>query len=434
MPLLFLTGSALLAQTGGTPSQMPSEPKTLQFVNGQWFDGRKFTSQTLYSVKGLLTRKKPPVVDETIDLHNGFVVPPFGDAHNHMFDGDYNIQQQMQMYLKDGIFYAQTLCNSLKGARSVAAQVNTPFSVDVKYAHGCLTGNNSHPIPTYEALGMGYYNSKDMEAHKDEILKSRRRENDCYYIVDTADDLQKKWPLILAGKPDIIKVILLHSEDYDKRLKEKGYGEGIDPKLLPQIVARAHQAGLRVSAHVDSAGDFHNALVGGVDEMAHMPGYYVGANENVLTYALSPDDAALAAKRSVDVIPTANLAEDMPDTASQEKTRANQLRNLKLLKDAGVKFGIGTDSYGTDALKEALYLSKTGVWSNLEMLKIWCEDTPRRLFPRRKIGSLREGYEANFVVLEADPLANFDNVTKIALRCKQGYLLPPPSTEKAATP
>lgn len=36
---------------------------------------------------------------------------------------------------------------------------------------------------------------------------------------------------------------------------------------------RAHQAGLRVSTHIETAADFHHALVAGVDEIAHMPGF-----------------------------------------------------------------------------------------------------------------------------------------------------------------
>ena len=412
-------------------SSTPSPPKAaanttsaknVQFLNGQWFNGKSFASLTFYAVNGLLTRRRPVVVDAVVDLHNGYVVPPFGDAHCHHFDGASNIAQQIEMYLRDGIFYAKVLTNSLSGARAVADKVNIPTSVDVKYAHGGLTGSNSHPIPTYEGLGLGYYNSADMIAHKDEILHSRRRENDCYYIVDTSPDLARKWPLILVGRPDFIKVYLLNSEHYEKRRKEQGYGEGIDPQLLPQIVSRAHKAGLRVSAHVDSAADYRNALAAGVDEMAHMPGYYIKPDEDARAYILSIEDIALTARRGVNVVPTANLADDTTG-GERDRTRSVQIHNLKLLKEAGVKFGIGTDSYGTDALKEALYLSKLGVWNNLEMLRMWCEDTPRHLFPKRKIGCLREGYEASFVVLAADPLTRFDNVTKIALRCKQGDVL-----------
>lgn len=423
---LGISSAAQLPAPTATQQVLPL-PKTYQFTNGQWFDGRQFVPQTFYAVNGLLTHKKPPVVDEVVDLHNGYVVPPYGDAHCHHFDAAYNIAQQTEMYLHDGIFYAKVLTNSLSGARAVADKVNIPTGVDVFYAHGGLTGSNSHPISTYEGIGLGYYNGKDMEAHKEQILKSRLRENDCYYIVDTSDDLEKKWAGILAGKPDFIKVYLEHSEDYETRKAHRGYGGGIDPKLLPQIVARAHAAGLTVSAHVDSASDYRCALKAGVDEMAHLPGYYVGINENILTYTLSPEDAKETARRGVHVTPTANLTDYMERADEKQKTQTNQIRNLKLLKDAGVQFGIGTDSYGTDSLKEALYLSKLGVWNNLEMLKMWCETTPRAIFRKRKIGYLRDGYEASFIVLKADPLANFDNVTQIALRCKQGNVLQTPA-------
>ena len=195
MGLPLMPGSVGASQPPAPPRAPVQSPKTYRFTNGQWFDGKQFVPQTFYAVNGLLTHKKPAHVEETLDLQNGYVVPPYGDAHCHHFDSAYNVEQQTQMYLNDGIFYVKVLCNSLKGAQAIADKVNIPTSVDVFYAHGCLTGDNSHPIPTYEGLGLGYYNGKDMEAHKEEILKSRRRENDCYYIVDTAADLDRKWPL-----------------------------------------------------------------------------------------------------------------------------------------------------------------------------------------------------------------------------------------------
>ena len=47
----------------------------------------------------------------------------------------------------------------------------------------------------------------------------------------------------------------------------------MDPALLKTIVQKAHGAGLRVSTHVESAADFHNALMAGVDEINHTPGF-----------------------------------------------------------------------------------------------------------------------------------------------------------------
>src|SRR5687767_12531699 len=60
-----------------------SSRKTYKFINGRWFDGKSFQRQTLYAVDGVLTKKKPVKVDETIDLADRFVVPPFAEAHNH---------------------------------------------------------------------------------------------------------------------------------------------------------------------------------------------------------------------------------------------------------------------------------------------------------------------------------------------------------------
>ena len=64
---------------------------------------------------------------------------------------------------------------------------------------------------------------------------------------------------------------------------------------------------------------------------------------------------------------------------------------------------MGLANASASSRREALYLSDLAVWSNLELLK-WCSDsTPSLIFPKRKIGALRDGYEASFVVLEQDP-------------------------------
>jgi imidazolonepropionase-like amidohydrolase len=93
------------------------------------------------------------------------------------------------------------------------------------------------------------------------------------------------------------------------------------------------------------------------------------------------------------------------------------------LQDAGVRIAIGSDNYRAHSRSEALYLSDLGVFTNLELLKLWSEVTPRVVFPDRKIGELRDGYEASFLVLLADPLADFDNTARITLRVKQGRIL-----------
>jgi len=61
----------------------------------------------------------------------------------------------------------------------------------------------------------------------------------------------------------------------------------------------------------------------------------------------------------------------------------------------------------------------------LTLLKLWTETTAKTIFPQRKIGAIREGYEASFLALEGNPLGDWQNVRKIKLRFKQGVLLEP---------
>ena len=96
---------------------------------------------------------------------------------------------------------------------------------------------------------------------------------------------------------------------------------------------------------------------------------------------------------------------------------------MRLLHKAGVKIAIGPDVYGVTSLAEAMNLYELKVFDNLELLKMWCETTVETIFPNRKIGQLKEGYEASFLVLGGNPIENFESVKDIRLRFKQGYFI-----------
>jgi hypothetical protein len=85
--------------------------------------------------------------------------------------------------------------------------------------------------------------------------------------------IHQKWPRILELRPDFIKTILVFSDEFEKR-KDQDIPDalkGLDPRLLPKIVEKAHAAKLHVSTHVMNAADFHAAVTAGTDEIAHLP-------------------------------------------------------------------------------------------------------------------------------------------------------------------
>ena len=107
---------------------LPAQRQSVHFINGQWFNGKGFAADDFYSVNGILTKIKPAVVDTVIDLKNQFVIPPFGEAHNHSPETDQDLDVYIERYLADGIFYIKNpnsipfTTNKIKQRRCVVCQ------------------------------------------------------------------------------------------------------------------------------------------------------------------------------------------------------------------------------------------------------------------------------------------------------------------------
>jgi len=399
-----------------------SHASCLHFVNGHWFNGQSFHDDDFYSNVGTLTHT-PCRKSLLVDLKGGYVVPPYGDAHEHNFDNLQRAQAQGKLYLRDGVFYAQGMTDVSTGAEAVkqAKRVNTPSTVDATFAHGGLTGYNGHPKEVYESIPLGFFYPATAE-QKDKVVHATNRSGLAYWEMETPAELDQLWPRILASHPDLIKVYLVNSEEWkpasssDTRL-----GLGLNPALVPLITTKAHAAGLKVAAHVDSATDAAIAIRGGVDELGHLPGYGLSAKGNPATVRL-PDELIQEAKqRHIKVQATAGIDVDERTSAADLKARqASQIDNLTRLKKAHVPILIGSDHYGQDSVHEMDYLQSLGVWTNLELLRMACITTPQAIFPKRKLGELRPGYEASFLVLSGNPLTNWQQTHAIVDRWKQG--------------
>lgn len=398
----------------------------LAFVGGQWFTGTGFETTTAYAVGGVLTFEPPARVDSTIDLAGGYVVPPFGEAHNHNIEHSPRIGGTIRRYLADGVFYVQNPNVLPRTRHPLANEVNTPTSIDVTFANGGLTATGGHPIPLVRRnVERGIWTEADGEGA-------------FYFVVDDTEELDRKWGAILEGRPDFLKTYLLYTEEHARRKDDPEFvgWKGLDPAILSEIVRRAHRAGLRVATHVETAMDFHYALAAGVDQIAHMPGFR-GDPEVRLPdpsiFEISEEDARRAARLGAVVVTTVGGVREIdpagPDSLLRRQFDRLHARNLRLLCQHGVRLAIGSDDYGDTSVGEAMYVHGLGVLDNVALLKLWSEATPRAIFPDRRVGCLRQGCEASFLVLSGDPIADFGHVRNIRLRVKEGRILPAPNPE-----
>jgi hypothetical protein len=386
--------------------------------NGRWFNGETFVSRPpVYVHRGQLQMSKKPDFPassvEEIDLKGAYVTAPFCEAHNHNLGAvEPENDDTIERYLRDGIFYVKILSNFPRETGMVRHTYNHPRSVDVSFANGGITGPGGHPIKLRESLlERGAYEGFTKETLRDHA----------YFIIDSDADIESKWPLILQYRPDFIKLLLVHSEEYEKRRNDDKYfgQKGLNPEIYAKLVRLSHDHKLRVSTHVNSAHDFRVAVEAGSDEIAHLPG--TKTLEDIRL-----EDAQLAAKKGLVVVTTVSLVDSNwkeKDPELYAKLRRKQKQNLRLLLDAGVTLAVGSDQYDSTSIIEIESLRDLNVIDHKTLLKMWTENCAQTTFPGRKIGRLADDYEASFLVLQEDPLKDFNATKKIILQMKDGQVL-----------
>jgi imidazolonepropionase-like amidohydrolase len=217
----------------------------------------------------------------------------------------------------------------------------------------------------------------------------------------------------------------------------------MSPEIYRAVIDEAHRRGLRVAAHLFYLNDAKSLLDAGADFIAHS------------IRDADVDDAVIAAlkKRNVCVCPTLMrevstfVYESKPpffsdpfflkhadrDTvaALQEPARQEAMRkspaaqrykaaldmaerNLKKLSDAGVTIAMGTDTgpparfQGYFEHMELELMAKSGLTPR-QVLASATRDAARCMKIDAELGTLQSGKWADFVVLNADPLADIKN-------------------------
>ena len=216
------------------------------------------------------------------------------------------------------------------------------------------------------------------------------------------------------------------------------------PEIYSAIIGEAHNYGLRAAAHIFHLEDAKSLLRDGLDVIAHgvrdkpVDQEFIDLMKNVATltldeaqfiYAEHPAWMDTAAFRAA-VEP--NLREEWlspeyvskiqrsPLTKLNKAALAQGLKNVKTLHDAGVLVGFGTDSGATPTRlpgwaehRELQLLVEAGL-SPMVAIQCATRNAAEVLGDLKNRGTLEPGKRADFLVLDADPLADIRNTTRLA--------------------
>ena len=410
---IALAASLVFATLIPVPAQSPGGVKA--FTGARVIDGTDrmpIDNATIVVRGGKIVAVGPgasvtvPAGAERIALTGKHVIPGLVNAHGHVGN---TVGMEQGKYSAD---------NVLRDLRTYAAYgVTTVYSLGDDQEAG-FKARDTQSVPTLDRSRL--YVAGPVLAPK------------------TPDEARKQVGEEAAMKADIVKIRV------DDNL-------GSTPKMAPEIykavIDEAHKKNMRVAVHLFYLEDAKAVLDAGADFIAHS------------VRDVEVDDAVIGMlkRRDVCYCPTlmrevstfvyestpawfsdplflkhadAKTLEQLKEPARQaamKNSRSAQRykaglevanRNLKKLSDAGIKIAMGTDTgpparfQGYFELMELEMMAKAGLTPK-QVLASATRDAAR-CQKLNDVGTLEANKWADFVVLDADPLANISNTRKIS--------------------
>lgn len=244
-----------------------------------------------------------------------------------------------------------------------------------------------------------------------------------------------------------------------QRYKREGFDEikvyiQTPPDLVPVIAAEAHRLGMTVTGHVPQGMTAAQVVEQGFDGIAHMqlrgqPGSEQAdglialfkSHATVMDPTMSWNELSgrPASLPLNDLLPgAAGLPRPLARMfASMSPGRGNSqqagLQLLKQARDAGLLVVPGTDK-GVPGLSlpRELELYVQGGMTPLEAIQAGSIDSARAMHLDADVGTLEAGKRADFILLEADPLADIRNLRRASRVAAAGRLYSTADLFKAA--
>ncbi len=197
--------------------------------------------------------------------------------------------------------------------------------------------------------------------------------------------------------------------------------ETLSHETVKALIDAAHAKETVAVVHISKVNDAKKVLANGADGLVHLWWDQLITTEELQQWARNKDCFIMPTMLTNKLI-LSEIRKTAPE--GSVLTDAAFLQQIKMVYDAGITILAGTDppnagiNYGTDLYKELDLLSKAGI-PNIDVLKS-ATSLPPKHFKLGKLGMVKEGYKADLVLLNANPIEDIQNISNIVGVWKDG--------------
>jgi imidazolonepropionase-like amidohydrolase len=388
-----------------------------------------------------------------IDGRGKWVIPGLVDSHVHFFQSgnlytrpdaaDFNaVVPYEREVARNKARLAETFRVWLGSGVTSVVDVGGPFwNFDVRDA---TVGNPMAPRMTVAGPLLSMIDRVKLDLGDPPIIK-----------VATPDEGRALIRRELARKPDFIKVWFIHQPGDDLARQSA---------IVCAAGEAAHAAGIRLAVHATELVVAKASLACGADVLVHSvtdapvddefialarrnKAIYVPTLFVMTSYGLAlsntwrpteaerrlADPEILAAMSDLDRIPKEKWPASVQRLVATPPSGAVApvlLQNLRKVWDAGIPVAMGTDAgnigtlHGPSVFREMALMTGAGL-SPLEVLRSATVNGAKVMGLERNAGTIAVGRLADLVVLDADPLADVNNASRIHRVIKDGRVVAP---------
>ena len=231
--------------------------------------------------------------------------------------------------------------------------------------------------------------------------------------IETIEDVSIKIDEVIDQGIDMIKTVL------EDGLDSSTYGlPQLSDELLRTICLKAHEKGVKVSAHVTQAHNLKRLVEAGIDDAGHM--VYDEFSDELINEMV---------QKNIFIVPTLTVSKMINDKYGAPVFEASK-KNVFRFVEAGGKIALGDDFIEEESpwyrlgmpLLELQLLREAGL-TNMQIIIAATKNGSIVCGLDKEIGTIESGKKADLLIVEGNPLEDLECIRHVRMVFKGGDIL-----------